>query len=245
MVRWFTAPLLLCVVFVGACAKQAGRDVGLDRKDLANLKASIWTDPKGCDHWVVDDGGEGYMTVRRGRDGKPVCSGTGNSSTAGIGKVSMNATLWTDERGCQHWVVDDGGEGFMSERVTRNGRPVCKGAGVGRRVETITLAADALFDTDSARLRPAARSKLDAFGQKMKQAGKRRVFIVGHTDSQASDRYNQRLSERRASAVSRYLKGRYGIISRTAGRGESEPVADNSTREGRQANRRVVISVLD
>lgn len=52
------------------------RDYGLDSKPLSQLKAGIWIDPEGCDHWIINDGAEGYMTARRQPDGKPVCSGT-------------------------------------------------------------------------------------------------------------------------------------------------------------------------
>ncbi|MFY0690422.1 MAG: hypothetical protein JXR14_00710 [Paracoccaceae bacterium] len=44
-------------------------------KDLSTLKAGIWVDPRGCDHWIIDDGIEGYLSARLDRDGKPVCSG--------------------------------------------------------------------------------------------------------------------------------------------------------------------------
>lgn len=50
-------------------------DRGLDSKPLSELKAGIWIDPTGCDHWIIDDGIEGYLSQRIGRDGKPVCSG--------------------------------------------------------------------------------------------------------------------------------------------------------------------------
>lgn len=51
-------------------------DRGLDGKDLSQLKAGIWVDPRGCDHWIIDDGTEGYLSARLNpRTGKPVCSG--------------------------------------------------------------------------------------------------------------------------------------------------------------------------
>ncbi len=51
------------------------RDYGFDAKPLSQLKAGIWVDPNGCDHWIIDDGVEGYLSTRLDRDGKPVCSG--------------------------------------------------------------------------------------------------------------------------------------------------------------------------
>ena len=72
------------------------------------------------------------------------------------------------------------------------------------------------------------------------------VEVAGHTDSTGSDSYNQALSERRAGSVSQYLQSQ-GIDGRrliTIGLGESMPVADNTTNAGRQANRRVEITMV-
>ncbi|RMF97213.1 MAG: OmpA family protein, partial [Candidatus Schekmanbacteria bacterium] len=65
---------------------------------------------------------------------------------------------------------------------------------------------------------------------------------IGHTDSIGSEKYNQKLSEKRAEAVKNYYveKGVDASIIEAIGKGESEPVADNKTREGRAKNRRVV-----
>jgi hypothetical protein len=52
------------------------RDFGwFGDKDLSQLQAGIWVDPRGCDHWIIDDGIEGYLSARLDRNGKPVCSG--------------------------------------------------------------------------------------------------------------------------------------------------------------------------
>ncbi|MEP1765424.1 MAG: hypothetical protein ABJJ53_02035 [Sulfitobacter sp.] len=50
-------------------------DRGLDKKHLSQLEAGIWVDPNGCDHWIIDDGVEGYLSARLDKYGKPVCSG--------------------------------------------------------------------------------------------------------------------------------------------------------------------------
>ncbi len=51
-------------------------DRGRDSKDLSQLQAGIWVDPRGCDHWIIDDGVEGYLSARlHPKTGKPVCSG--------------------------------------------------------------------------------------------------------------------------------------------------------------------------
>ncbi|MEM6661900.1 MAG: OmpA family protein [Pseudomonadota bacterium] len=236
---------LLSLVGVAACS-QPGEDVGFDSKKLSSMQASVWVDPFGCEHWVIDDGVEGYLSSRLNRDGTPRCSGSNQVAAASIPQSEIPATLWTDPKGCQHWVYDDGGEGYMSQRLSADGRPVCPGVTAPpSETETITLAADALFDTDKSDLRPEAINELNDFGAKMQRLGKKRVLIVGHTDSRASDAYNQSLSERRAASVAAYLEANFGIISQTEGRGESQPVESNDTVEGRQANRRVEISLLD
>ena len=50
------------------------RDMGTDNKGLENLQAGIWVDPNGCEHWIIDDGIEGYLSQRLQPNGKPVCS---------------------------------------------------------------------------------------------------------------------------------------------------------------------------
>jgi len=57
------------------------RDRGINAHDLTTLKAGIWIDPEGCDHWIIDDGVEGYLSARLDDYGKPICSGAGPVST--------------------------------------------------------------------------------------------------------------------------------------------------------------------
>ncbi len=63
---------------LAACENNGGdttRDFGQGDGDLSELQAGIWVDPRGCDHWIIDDGIEGYLSARLDRNGKPVCSG--------------------------------------------------------------------------------------------------------------------------------------------------------------------------
>ena len=53
-----------------------------EEEHLSNLVAGIWVDPNGCDHWIIDDGIEGYLSERLTPDGRPVCSGVAPPSTA-------------------------------------------------------------------------------------------------------------------------------------------------------------------
>ena len=57
-------------------------DRGRDSKDLSQLVAGVWIDPNGCDHWIIDDGVEGYLSTRLDPYGKPVCSGHGAETIA-------------------------------------------------------------------------------------------------------------------------------------------------------------------
>lgn len=57
-------------------------DRGFDKKHLSQLQAGIWVDPNGCDHWIIDDGVEGYLSQRLDKYGKPVCSGVASPNTA-------------------------------------------------------------------------------------------------------------------------------------------------------------------
>lgn len=67
-------------------------DRGFDAKHLSQLKAGIWIDPEGCDHWIIDDGVEGYLTQRVDDYGKPICSGAGAPSTA-VGPFKSGSTF--------------------------------------------------------------------------------------------------------------------------------------------------------
>lgn len=76
-------PLIVSAFGLAACADGFGDglppdktlDRGTDSKDLSQLQAGIWVDPNGCDHWIIDDGVEGYLSARLDKYGKPVCSG--------------------------------------------------------------------------------------------------------------------------------------------------------------------------
>lgn len=244
------ATLLLASLGVAGCAVKSddGLDVGFDSHKLDEMRANIWADPTGCHHWAISDGVEGYLTTRLSRDGKPVCPGrtTVSARLADIPRSEWDMGIWTDPRGCTHWIYDDGAEGYMSQRLDANGRPVCPGVSPPPPPPAaITLAAAALFDFDKANLRPEGVAELNEFGRKMRELGKQRTFVVGHTDSRGTEAYNLDLSKRRARAVADYLDNNFGIISQTDGRGESDPVAGNDTEEGRQENRRVVINILD
>jgi outer membrane protein OmpA-like peptidoglycan-associated protein len=102
-----------------------------------------------------------------------------------------------------------------------------------------------MFDFDSDRLRPQAQADLRRFAQTLNDQPNTDILIVGHTDNVGNAQYNQQLSERRARAVGDYLAS-VGVSRMRlfmTGRGLAEPIAPNTTAEGRQENRRVEVAI--
>ena len=102
------------------------------------------------------------------------------------------------------------------------------------------------FEFDEARLKESSNEELDQLYNLMQNHPSMRIMIKGYTDNVGSDAYNEELSERRAKAVAYYLTGK-GISPERIewkGMGNTEPVADNNTEEGRQQNRRVEFVIL-
>ncbi len=103
------------------------------------------------------------------------------------------------------------------------------------------------FASDSAELTELGRSVLDEIFELLSSQEGVRIAISGHTDDQGDDDHNLRLSRRRAAAARDYLvaKGLAAGRFETAGYGESRPIADNATPEGRLHNRRIEFAVLE
>ena len=108
----------------------------------------------------------------------------------------------------------------------------------------ITLDSGILFDVDKYDVRPEAKRALASLATVLKEADVKAFEVDGHTDSDASDEYNQVLSEKRANAVKDFLTSQ-GIVAEITikGYGESRPIASNDTPEGKQKNRRVEIII--
>jgi OOP family OmpA-OmpF porin len=98
-----------------------------------------------------------------------------------------------------------------------------------------------LFEFDKSNLTPEAAGQLQGLLPKLKAADINTIKVTGHTDSVGTEEYNQKLSERRAASVVTYLEQQQLDAAKLSseGKGESEPVADNDTDEGRAQNRRV------
>ena len=108
----------------------------------------------------------------------------------------------------------------------------------------ITLDSGILFDVDKYDVRPEAKRALASLAIVLKEADIKAFEVDGHTDSDASDKHNQILSENRANAVKNFLTSQ-GITAEITikGYGESRPIASNDTPEGKQKNRRVEIII--
>ena len=117
---------------------------------------------------------------------------------------------------------------------------------VAEPAEAVRVELDVKFDFDKAQVKQESYGDIKALADFMKQYPQTSTVVEGHTDSVGSDAYNQGLSERRASAVRDVLVNQYGVESgrvQAVGYGESRPVADNATADGRAINRRVEAEV--
>jgi OOP family OmpA-OmpF porin len=200
------------------CEKDSDGDGVVDRLDeCPGTPQGAVVDARGCERDSDNDG------VADSRDR---CPGT-------------PAGAKVDQYGCE---LDSDGDGVVDsiDRCpnTPKGTPVdnygCELA-AAYKLEHVN------FEFDSAKLTAGSEATLDDAVKILERHSDLKVEIAGHTDSQGSEDYNQGLSERRARAVADYLiaHGANASYITVKGYGESEPLADNSTKEGRAANRRV------
>ncbi len=143
-----------------------------------------------------------------------------------------------------------GSVGYYMDKQEAELRAQLEGTGVSvhRNGDNITLnmPGNVTFATDSSDLSPAFFDVLNSVGMVLEEYDQTVVEVAGHTDSTGTDSYNQALSERRASSVANYLRGQ-GVMGErliTVGMGERYPIANNGTVDGRQANRRVEITMV-
>ena len=147
-----------------------------------------------------------------------------------------------DAVGCE---LDTDGDGVVDSKDK------CPATPKGDRVDvygcSLTRKLEVFFDNDSSKLRAESFKDLDLAVNFLKAVPSATGVIEGHTDSSGSETYNQRLSEERAKAVRDYIvaAGIDPARLEARGLGESQPVADNATAEGRAQNRRVVLRRTD
>ena len=177
----------------------------------------------------------------------------GAAAGAVVGLISGDDAVERRQRaliGAGVGALAGGSIGMYMDRQEAKLRAELEGTGVSvaRIGDNITLnmPGNVTFATNSSDLSPAFFDVLNSVGKVLGEYNKTVVEVAGHTDSTGSDAYNQSLSERRAQSVATYLQGQ-GVLSQrliTVGMGESRPVADNGTAEGRQMNRRVEITMV-
>ncbi|CAN7297340.1 OmpA family protein [Pseudomonas sp. GL-B-26] len=200
----------------------------------------------------------------------PICSVIGGLVGGGLGALESGGWaaggaalgILTGGLICYAQDGDEDGDGVFDRRdrcpdtpantpVEHHGCPMpqypasVKPEPVQSEVITLSDAGDVLFAFNQSELTPAAQSKLDSLMPKLQSADVVSIKVIGHTDSVGSDTYNQALSERRASSVAAYLLSQ-GVAPNkltSEGKGQSQPVADNETEEGRAKNRRVELHV--
>ncbi len=203
------------------CPTDTDRDGVPDYMDQCVTPAGAKVDEKGCS---LDSDGDGVA------DEDDMCPGTPAGSRV-------------DDTGCP---PDSDGDGVSDAMDQCPGTP--EGWSVDTRGCPLPIVLPSVtFKVASAELTPEAKKVLDEkVVPTLLDNPAVRVLIVGHTSSEGSEAYNQRLSERRAESVKAYLVSRGVQAARlgTEGRGESEPVAPNSIEAGRAMNRRVEFFVV-
>ncbi|HTU66240.1 MAG TPA: OmpA family protein [Steroidobacteraceae bacterium] len=149
-----------------------------------------------------------------------------------------------DEKGCE---LDTDGDGVVDSQDK------CPDTPKGDRVDAIGCSfkdeiklPGVVFETNKADLLPESIPVLEGAIATLKRYPELNLEVAGHTDSRGSDAYNLDLSARRAETVLKYLHdGGVQNALTSRGYGERQPIASNNTDAGRQANRRVVLRVLN
>jgi len=182
------------------------------------------------------------------RDKGVVIGGAGGAVIGGIignqaGNTAVGAILGAVVGGAAGGIIGN----YMDDQAEELERDI-EGAKIERIGEgiKITFESGILFDVDKSDLRPVAQQNLTELAAILIKYDDTNILIEGHTDSDGTDEYNLQLSERRARSVQSYLAMNSVTSARMTimGYGESQPVADNMTPEGKQANRRVEVAIM-
>ncbi|RYE24982.1 MAG: OmpA family protein [Sphingobacteriaceae bacterium] len=138
--------------------------------------------------------------------------------------------------------------GRKMDRQAAEIKQTVPGADVVREGEGLIVKFDSgiLFDVNQTALKSAATTNLQNLATSMQNNPDTNIMVVGYTDNTGSDTYNMNLSVRRAAAVKSSItaNGVAGSRLTTQGKGETEPIADNTTEAGRAQNRRVEIIII-
>ncbi len=189
----------------------------------------------------------------RSQQGAAWGTGLGAAAGAGLGQAiggDTEATLLGAGIGALVGGVAGGSIGrYMDnqEAALRQQFAASDAANVQRNANmlAVTFKSDVLFDINSAALKPGAYSEINRVARVLGDYPQTSILVAGHTDSSGEEAYNQTLSERRAASVKNALidQGVSAMRVTTVGYGETQPIASNYTAEGRQLNRRVVVTI--
>ena len=177
-------------------------------------------------------------------------AGIGAAAGAVAGLLTKGDKLENALIGAGVGAIAGGGVGYYMDVQEAKLRQRLEGTGVSiTRVGdniTLNMPSSITFALNSSDLNAQFFSALEGVGVVLKEYNKTVIEIAGHTDSSGSDSYNQQLSQRRAQAVATYLASQ-GVKNErlmTVGAGESYPIASNDTEQGRAANRRVELTIV-
>jgi outer membrane protein OmpA-like peptidoglycan-associated protein len=184
--------------------------------------------------------------MNKAEKGAIIGAGAGGAAGAVIGKATGSTV-----RGAIIGAVVGGATGaIIGHQMDKQAEELAydlPGATVQRIGEgiTVTFPEGLLFGFDSDQINSVAGDNLRRFAASLQKYSNTRTLIVGHTDSDGSSDYNMDLSNRRALSAANFITGEGVNRARisTAGRGEGEPIATNSSDAGRQLNRRVEVAI--
>ena len=186
-------------------------------------------------------------SLTKTQKGAAIGVGAGGVLGAFIGKAAGNTALGAVIGGA----VGGTAGALIGKKMDKQAAEIQQtvpGATVVRQGEGIIVKFDSgiLFDVDKTGLKAAAKSNLENLAKSLASNPQTNILIVGHTDDTGSDTHNMDLSVRRAEAVKSYIVagGVDGSRLSTSGKGEGEPIADNTTADGRLQNRRVEIAIV-
>ena len=208
----------------------------LNKKSIAALALSAALVLTGC----------GLSNTAKGTG---IGAGAGALIGAGVGRVLGNTAIGAAIGG----VVGGTAGALIGKKMDKQKKELEKSL-ENAKVESInegqairvTFDSGILFATGKAALSDASRNSLVKLAKSLEENPQTNIQIVGHTDNTGSDRVNDPLSVNRAKSVFDYLASQ-GVSNKRmeyAGKGSKEPVADNTTVAGRQANRRVEVYIL-
>jgi outer membrane protein OmpA-like peptidoglycan-associated protein len=212
---------------------------------MKNLKTKIATVSIACAMALTI--GTGCNSLTKTQKGTAIGAGAGGTIGALIGRKAGNTALGAIIGGALGGTAG----AFIGRNMDRQAAQIKQtvpGAEVVREGEGIIVkfSSGILFDIDKTNLQTAAKTDINQLAASLKSNPETNIMVVGHTDNTGSAAHTMDLSVRRAEAVRAYAIANGVAPARlsTQGKGETEPIADNTTVDGRMQNRRVEIVIV-